>query len=243
MTALHRRTRSWAAAALAATIWLMVSAGPAWADAATPVNPEATNSTAIDQIYRATLGVCVTIFVLVGGWLLYTAIRFRARRGQPAPEPPQFHGSTRLEIGWTVVPVLILAALAGYTLAKIPRAENIGGRGELKISVLAQQFSFSYTYPNGKHPRDPATLVVPVDTPIVIDLRSKDVAHDFWVPALGPKVDAIPGQLNRTGFTATALGIYQGGCAELCGIGHATMLITVKVISKPAFRNYMAGLS
>jgi cytochrome c oxidase subunit II len=242
VNALHRRTRSWAASALAATIWMMVSAGTAWADAATPVNPEATNADAIDQIYRATLGVCVTIFVLVGGWLIYTAIRFRVRRGVVAPEPPQVHGSTRLEIGWTVVPVLILVALAAYTLDKLPTAENIGGKGEIQVQVLAQQYAFTYTYPNGKHPSDPATLVVPVNTPIVIDLRSKDVAHDFWVPALGPKVDAIPGQLNRTGFTARQTGTYDGGCAELCGVGHATMLITVKVISKPAFAAYMAGL-
>ncbi len=237
-----RRSRLWAVSALAASIVLMVSAAPAWADTATPVNPASSNATAIDSIYRAALGVTVTIFVLVGGWLLYTAIRFRVKPGMVAPEPPQVRGSTRLEIGWTVVPVLILVALAGYTLDKIPQAENIGGPGSIKIAVLAQQFSFSYTYPNGKPPKNPSVLVVPVDTPIEIDLRSKDVAHDFWVPSLGPKVDAIPGQMNRTGFTADKIGTYQGQCAEFCGPGHATMTITVKVVSKQAFANYMPGV-
>jgi cytochrome c oxidase subunit II len=242
-----RRPRRWAAAAIAATVWLAAPAATAWGDTATTENPAASNATAIDQIYRAALGVTVTIFVLVGGWLLYTAIRFRVRRGAPlGPEPPQTHGSSRLEIGWTIVPVLILAALAGYTIAKIPRAENIGGRNALKVAVTAQQFTFTYRYENkgagGKQPRDPATLVVPVNTPVEIDLVSKDVAHDFWVPALGPKVDAIPGQMNRTGFTASRIGTYQGQCAEFCGAGHATMTITVKVISQHAFANYVKGL-
>jgi cytochrome c oxidase subunit 2 len=242
VTVPSRRSRLPAVAALAAPILLMVYAAPAWANTATPENPAASNSQAINEIYRAALGVTVTIFVLVGGWLLYTATRFRVKPGTVAPEPPQVRGSTRLEVGWTVVPVLILIALAGYTLNKIPNAENIGGPGSIKISVLAQQFSFSYKYPNGKAPKNPSVLVVPVDTPIEIDLHSKDVAHDFWVPALGPKVDAIPGQMNRTGFTADKLGTYQGQCAEFCGSGHASMTITVKVVSKAAFASYMSGV-
>ena len=236
-----RRTRCSAAALLGAAAWLAASAVPAFADTATPENPAATNADAIDSIYRAALGVTITIFVLVGGWLLYTAIRFRARKGQTA-EPPQTHGSTRLELGWTLVPILILIGLAGYTFAKLPNAERITAPGELRVQVLAQQFSFSYTYPNGKHPANPAVLVVPVDTPVELDLRSKDVAHDWWVAQLGPKVDAIPGRMNRTGFTATTTGTFTGQCAEFCGTGHATMTITVRVVPKAAFQHYLAAL-
>ena len=221
---------------------MMAFAAPAWADTATPENPAASNSQAINEIYRAALGVTMTIFVLVGGWLLYTAIRFRVKPGANLPEPPQVRGSSKLELGWTVVPVLILVALAGYTIDKIPKAEHIGGAGSIKIAVTAQQFSFSYRYPNGKAPRNPSVLEVPVDTPIEIDLRSKDVAHDFWVPALGPKVDAIPGQMNRTGFTASHIGTYHGQCAEFCGQGHASMTITVKVVSKAQFAKDMPGV-
>jgi cytochrome c oxidase subunit 2 len=236
-----RRSRCSATAALGAAAWLAASAVPALADTATPQNPAATNADAIDSIYRAALGVTITIFVLVGGWLLYTAIRFRARKGQTA-EPPQTHGSTRLELGWTLVPILILVGLAGYTFAKLPDAERITAPGALKVQVLAQQFAFSYTYPNGKHPANPTTLVVPVETPVELDVRSKDVAHDWWVAALGPKVDAIPGRVNRTGFTATRTGTFDGQCAEFCGSGHATMTISVRVVSKAAFQRYLAGL-
>jgi cytochrome c oxidase subunit II len=221
---------------------LLLTAAPAVADVATPVNPESSNAKAIDDIYRAALGVTVTIFVLVGGWLLYTAVRFRARKGLEI-DPPQVHGSTRLELGWTIVPVLILVGLAGYTFYRLPTAENIStGPGSLPISVSAAQFAFSYTYPNGKHPAQPSILVLPVDTPIEIDLTSKDVNHDWWVPALAPKIDAIPGQVNHTGFTATEAGLYPGRCAEFCGVGHATMTIAVRIVSKAAFQRYMSGL-
>ena len=243
VTAPLRQLRMWAAAALCAAGVLVLTAAPAIADVATPVHPDSTNADAIDDIYRAALGVTVTIFVLVGGWLLYTAVRFRERKGEVREDPPQVHGSTRLEIGWTVVPVLILVGLAGYTFYKLPAAENIPTPpNALVIHISAAQFAFSYTYPNGKGPSQPSTLVVPVNTPVEVDLTSKDVNHDWWVPALAPKVDAIPGQVNHTGFTATAVGLYHGRCAEFCGVGHATMTILVQVVSKPAFQRYMARL-
>jgi cytochrome c oxidase subunit 2 len=122
-------------------------------------------------------------------------------------------------------------------------AENIStSRDAMHVAVTAQQFTFSYTYPNGKAPSNPSILVVPVNTPIDIALVSRDVAHDWWVPSLAPKVDAIPGRTHHTGFTPTHVGTFHGPCAEFCGAGHSTMTITVKVVTKPAFHSYMAGL-
>jgi cytochrome c oxidase subunit II len=229
---------------LAALLLFALSAVPAYANLATPEFPDSTNADAMGNIYRAALGACMAIFVLVGGWLLYTAIRFRTRRGEtPVDPPPQTHGSSRLEIGWTIVPILILAGLAGYTFNQLGAAENIStSRNALHIAVTAQQFTFTYTYPNGKAPSNAAILVVPVDTPIDVSVVSKDVNHDWWVPSLAPKVDAIPGQVNHTGFTPTHVGTFKGQCAEFCGAGHATMTITVRVVSKADFTSYMAGL-
>jgi cytochrome c oxidase subunit 2 len=115
------------------------------------------------------------------------------------------------------------------------------------VNVLAQQFSFSYVYGAnsgvvGKAPSTPSTLVVPQNTPVKVLVRSKDVNHDWWVPALGPKIDAIPGQTNTTWFKATSTGTFRGQCAEFCGIGHATMLITVKVVSPADWAAYTAKL-
>jgi len=229
---------------LTALIVFALFTAPAYANLATPELPDSTNADAMGNIYRAALGACIAIFVLVGGWLLYTSIRFRTRRGAtPVDPPPQTHGSRRLEIGWTIVPILILAGLAGYTFDQLGAAENIStSRNALHIAVTAQQFTFSYTYPNGKPPSNPSILVVPVNTPIDISIVSKDVNHDWWVPSLAPKIDAIPGQVNQTGFTATHAGTFHGQCAEFCGAGHATMTITVHVVNRPAFQSYMASL-
>jgi cytochrome c oxidase subunit 2 len=96
------------------------------------------------------------------------------------------------------------------------------------VNVTAQQFQFSYTYganagaAEGKAPSDAATLVVPENTPVKLQVHAKDVDHDWWVPSLGPKVDAIPGQTTTTWFRADHIGTYHGQCAEFCGVGHAT---------------------
>jgi cytochrome c oxidase subunit II len=244
VTVVHRlRTLVAAVTALVASLLL---APAALADTATPEEPAGPASHAIDNIYRAVLGTTMVIFILVGGWLVYSAIRFRARRGRPI-DPPQVHGSSRLEWGWTIVPVLILIGLAGYTFHKLPDVKDAPSNS-LVVTVIAQQFQFSYTYgansgaAEGKAPSTPTTLVVPENMPVKLEVHSKDVDHDWWVPSLGPKVDAIPGQETTTWFRADHTGTYHGQCAEFCGVGHATMAITVKVVSAADWQSYAGGL-
>lgn len=233
-------------AAVTAVVVPLLLAPAALADTATPERPVGTGAHAIDNIYRAVIGTTMVIFILVGGWLVYSAIRFRARPGRPI-EPPQVRGSSRLEWGWTIVPVLILVGLAGYTFHKLPDVKDAPSDA-MVVNVLAQQFQFSYTYgansgaAEGKAPSTATTLVVPEDTAVKVEVHSKDVDHDWWVPALGPKVDAIPGQTTTTWFRATETGTYQGQCAEFCGVGHSTMLITVKVVSAADWQTYAEGL-
>jgi cytochrome c oxidase subunit II len=239
------RLRPLALAAFTAVVVLALQAAPALADTATFEQPAGPAASAIDHVYRAVLGVTVTIFVLVGGWLLYSALRFRVRRGEPHIEPPQVRGSTRLEIGWTLAPVLVLAALAGYTIDNIPAVKDAPSDA-MVVNVLAQQWSFSYVYGANSGVSGKAaggtTLVVPENTPVKLEVKSKDVDHDWWVPALGPKIDAIPGQTNSTWFKATRTGTFKGQCAEFCGLGHATMLITVKVVTPAEWSTYTAKL-
>jgi cytochrome c oxidase subunit II len=240
------RLRPLALAAFTAVTLLAFWAAPAMADTATFQHPAGPAASAMDHVYRAVLGVTVTIFVLVGGWLLYSALRFRVRRGEVYSEPPQVHGSTRLEVGWTLAPVLVLVALSAYTLDHVGTVKDAPSNSMI-VNVQAQQFSFSYTYgahsgATGKAPSTPSTLVVPENTAVKLEVRSKDVNHDWWVPALGPKIDAIPGQTNTTWFKATRTGTFHGQCAEFCGIGHATMLITVKVVSPSDWTAYTAKL-
>lgn len=242
MESVTRRLRPLVSAMAGAALLVLVWAPPALADTAEPNTPAGPAAEAMDRVYHAALGIGITIFVLVGGWLLYTAIRFREQKGVQQPDPPQVHGSTRLEIGWTIVPVLILAGLAGYTFTNLSGSDAGGPSHAMQIKVRAQQFSFSYTYPNGKTPSNPAVLVVPVDRPVSLAITSKDVQHDWWVPALGPKIDAVPGRTNHTWFEVSKPGVYKGQCAFFCGIGHATMLITVKAVSAQDWTSYYGGL-
>ena len=171
---------------------------------------------AIDDIYRAVLGVTVTIFVLVGGWLLYSALRFRVRPGDPDIEPPQVRGSTRLEIGWTLAPVLVLAALAGYTIDNIPAVKDapVGrDRGQRAGAAVLVLLRLRPTPASAARRRAAAALVVPENTAVKLDVNSKDVDHDWWVPALGPEDrrdprpdehDLVQGRPARARTTASA---------------------------------------
>jgi len=222
-------------ATLSAILLPFVFPATTLADLATPETPNSPNAAAIDDVYYAILGVTVTVFVLVGGWLLYSAIRFRARPGDPI-EPPQIHGSTRLEIGWTIVPILILVGLAGYTLAKMPDMQDVPNHARV-VKVVGFQFGWEFTGENGfKLPKAAAnTLVVPVDTPIKLQLTSKDVIHDWWVPELGQKKDMWPGSITDTWIRARRTGTYTGQCSEFCGAWHPDMTITVRVVTKEQF--------
>ena len=151
MTVAHRlRTLVALVTALAVPLLL---APAALADTATPEQPAGPASHAIDNLYRAIIGTTMVIFILVGGWLV------RARPGRPI-DPPQVHGASRLEWGWTIVPVLILIGLAGYTFHKLPDVKDAPSDSMI-VNVTAQQFSFSYRYgPNsgaaeGKAPSTP----------------------------------------------------------------------------------------
>ena len=234
----RRRLLGMLTAILAATLTSLLLAASALADTATPEEPVSPNASAIDDIYLVILGATVTIFVLVGGFLLYSAIRFRERPGDP--DPPQTHGSTKLELGWTIVPILIVLGIAGYTLYKLPNVDDTPNDA-MKVHVLAQQFAWSFEYPDGVKPKSTAanTLFVPAGKAVELEINSKDVIHDWWVPELGQKVDAIPGKTTTTWFKPAEPGTYEGQCAEFCGPGHATMTITVKVLSEEKFNQIM----
>ncbi len=238
--AFRRLAVSLTASALALT-WL---AAPALAGVATPEDPRSVAAEGLDDIYRFVIGILVTIFVLVGGWLLYSAIRFRDTGRPDAEEPPQMHGSTRLEIGWAIVPLLILVAISGYTFVKLPDVTDVPERGEAEtIGVEAFSFGWRFTYPNGET-QESETLMLPVDQRFRIELTApeNDVQHNFWVPQLGPKRDAIPGQMNELWVEPTETGIYRGQCAEFCGVGHAIMLLKVKVVEQAEYDSFLAEL-
>ena len=181
------------------------------------------------------------ILVLVEGALIAFVIKYRRGNRARTVEGPQIHGSTRLEILWTVVPVLVLAAIGSFVLYKLPGiadAPKVAAADETTIQIEGHQFYWLFRYPNGAVSINrmiaPANEVVHED---VIGL-DWDVNHSWWVPDLGGKNDAIPGRVNKTWFEAP-VGTYVARCAELCGIQHALMDATVQVVPRAQYDSFI----
>jgi cytochrome c oxidase subunit 2 len=207
-----------------------------------PPAPQTPSGEAISRLYWIVFAVCAVVFVLVEGALIYFIVRFRRRADTPAEaEGPQVHGNTRLEIIWTAVPAIILAALAIFTFTQIPAVQARGVENEqrLTIRVEAHQFYWEYRYPGGETTVN--TLYVPVDKPVELELTGMDVIHSWWVPELTGKMDAIPGRMNTLRFVPETTGDFEGKCAELCGIQHAFMPTTVTVLEEADYASTLAA--
>jgi cytochrome c oxidase subunit II len=209
-----------------------------------PVPPESPNAQGIQTTYWVILAFTGFIFVLVEGSLIYFVFRYR-RRGRPIEaEGPQVRGHDRLEIAWTVAPVLILAAIGSFVFYKLPGIQDVpsataAGGERLEIRVEGRQFYWNFRYPNGVIAVD--RLRVPVNRVVRLEVTAPthDVIHSWWVPALGGKFDAIPGKVNETWFQAEEPGLYRGQCAELCGVQHAAMLNAVEVLPEGEFDRWL----
>ena len=233
-------------------------------DAITPESGGSPNADAIDTLYKIILAVAVIVFVVVEGALIYCLRKFKAAKGRSAA---QIHGNTNLEIGWTVGAALILVVLSVVTFAMLGRIndpEKAGPRGlnaaspllvasnsevpkppggkALRICVTGRQYIWRFTYAKcGKAALGKVyayeTMYVPEDTPVVLEIESTDVAHSWWIPKLGGKFDAIPGETSYTWFKAKRANVnYYGHCAELCGRNHADMNAHVKVLTASAYQ-------
>jgi cytochrome c oxidase subunit II len=182
------------------------------------------------------------ILAAVEGTLIVFLIKYR-RRGRPrTAEGPQIHGATRLEVIWTVVPVVILGAIASFVFYELPgiiNAPAASAANETTITVEGHQFYWLFRYPNGAVSID--TMIAPANEVVhenVVGL-DYDVNHSWWVPDFGPKYDAIPGKVNKTWFKAP-VGNYVARCAELCGIQHALMDATVRVVPRGTYEAFIA---
>jgi cytochrome c oxidase subunit 2 len=204
-----------------------------------PVPPESPNAESISEAYWLILGFTGFVFVLVEGALIVFILRFRSRGRSRNVEGPQIRGNTNLEIAWTVVPVLILAAIAAFIFYELPGIKNTptARAGQLEVRVVAHQFYWEFQYPGGRISID--DMVVPVNRVVTLTVESEDVAHSWWIPALGGKIDALPGRTNHTWFQGEKVGVYEGQCAELCGVQHAVMRATVSVVPPEEFARFL----
>jgi cytochrome c oxidase subunit II len=190
----------------------------------------------IDTLYDVLLIVSVPIFVLVMTVAIYCVWKFRAKPGDMSDGAP-IHGNTRLEIIWVTIPFLLVTGLAIYgwvTLNDIEAKQP----DELTVNVTGQQFTWTFEYPAQKVTSP--ELVLPVDRPVHFRIHTKDVIHSFWVPQFRLKSDAVPGQVTRIRVKPDRVGNYEVVCAELCGIGHATMRNRVRVLAKAGFNAWVS---
>jgi cytochrome c oxidase subunit 2 len=225
--------------AASAPAMALVLAGTAAADNAgfTPPDSVSPNGHAINQAYYIVMGVTVAVFLLVETLLVVFMIRFRSRGRDRTVEGPQIHGHHRLELIWTVIPVVLLAVIVTFVFVKLPVIKNEpASANALKVRVEGRQFYWRFVYPSGAVSLD--RMVVPTGRTVSLDIVSPDVNHSFWVPQFGPKTDAIPGHPNTQWFKVDKVGVYEGHCAEFCGIQHAMMLFNVDVREPNAYRSW-----
>ena len=195
-----------------------------------------------DDLFMLTFWIAVVVFVLVQGLLIFTAVRFRAKKGD-TDLPVQTHGNTRLEIFWTVVPAMILAAIAVPTIQQVfDLAEE--PEDALTVEVIGHRWWWEYRYP-GTGITTANELVIPEDRPIRLEMTADDpaadsgVIHSYWVPALAGKQDVIPGRIVTLNLLANEPGRYLGQCGEYCGLSHVNMRNRAVVKTPEAFQQWV----
>lgn len=191
----------------------------------------------VDGLFRTTVFWAMIVFVLVEGVLVYAILKFRGRPDDP--EPRQTHGSTVLEIAWTIVPAFILAAIAVPTVKTIFKTSDYATGDLVQIEVVGHQWWWEFRYTdlgvvtaNEMH--------VPVGKTVNLRMTTVDVLHSFWVPQFAAKRDAFPGRHNPMWFKAEVTGTFSGTCAEFCGEQHARMMFKVVSQSQDEFDAWVA---
>ena len=238
-----RRKLLFACLSLAALALVLAGAATAGNGGVAPP-AETPQAERIRDLYWMLLAITGVIFVIVEGALILFIVRFR-NAGRPRDEEgPQIRGHTRLELLWTGIPVLILAAIIAVVFYKLPGIKDIPAATNegslLTVNVEGRQFYWRYGYPNGAVSID--ELRLPAGTPVdlVITSPEHDVNHSWWVPALAGKMDAIPGKENHLKFvTPSDPGVFTGQCAEFCGVQHALMLTRVVVVQPGEYRAWL----
>jgi cytochrome c oxidase subunit 2 len=212
----------------------------------------------IHSFHNFILPIIGAVTLVVLGLLLWVIIRYNRHAN---PTPKKFTHNMLVEVIWTIVPVLILVAIAWRSFPLIYREERIPDNAELTLKVTGNSWFWNFEYPdlgvnitaNPLSEADARTqhrpyllattepLLVPTHTTVRVIVTSNDVIHAFAVPAFGIKEDAIQGRTNETWFNVDTPGIYYGQCSELCGINHAYMPIEVHAVSREEFNQWVAA--
>lgn len=230
---MNRRTQRTLFLSLACLLTALATAGTAYAWLLHPVTPVAHE---VRELFWKAVGVTMFFFLLAELILLVAVIRFRARPGVPAAT---FHENVKLEIVWTAIPAIAMVILSGPSFMTLKHLETVP-KSDLTIEIIGHQWFWEYRYPAQGVVFANEPLVVPYGKIVAANITSIDVIHSWFVPDFGVKMDANPGRVNHTWFQIEKPGVYKGQCAELCGVLHGEMLITVKAVTPEEFEAWLA---
>ena len=198
----------------------------------TPASREAGR---IDFVFWFVIVICIVIFAVVAAAIVYSVWKFRADPDDDSDGPP-IHGHTGLEIVWTLIPTILVTAIAIVSAIVLSKDDALGSN-YLTVNVTAQQFAWSFSYPDANNLTS-GTLMLPKGRSVLLRFDSKDVIHSFWVPEFGQKQDTVPGLHPTLHITPDKLGTFDVICTELCGLGHALMRTSAQVVSPAAFAKW-----
>jgi cytochrome c oxidase subunit II len=222
------------------------------------LNPQGPYARIADDLFIPVFWIAAAVFFIVEGLILFFLIRYRHRKGRDRL-PPQIHGNTRLEIGWTILPALVLVGVAVPTVTTIFELAGKPSGDVLNVTVQGHQWWWGFEYtdpelspaPTAEDPPPLVTaneLVIPAGRPVYLSLesiggliggtpwqRDNAVIHSFWPPELAGKQDVIPSQENHMTIQADGPGVYEGQCLEYCGLSHALMRFQVVAMTESDF--------
>jgi cytochrome c oxidase subunit 2 len=188
----------------------------------------------VDGLFFFITGVVVFFSILIATLIIYFAIRYRRRFADQYP--PKVHGSIKLEIVWSVIPLLICLIIFVWG-AEVYFALQRPPDDAIEIYVVARQWMWKVEHPEGQ--REINTLHIPAGQPVKLILASEDVIHSFYVPAFRTKQDAVPGRYTQVWFQATEVGSYHLFCAEYCGTEHSRMIGKIVVMDPAEYQAWL----
>jgi cytochrome c oxidase subunit 2 len=208
----------------------------------------------IDFFYDVVMIISVIVFVFVTTLVLFMVWKFRMRAGEEDLDGPPIHGNTRLEVIWTAIPSVVISILCVYAVNVLGEIDSAKA-DQVQVTAYAQQFAwdFEYTAPSGKKFLNEELVMscaptgtasgpgAPCEGPQVqFNVKAVDVIHDFWIPEMRMKTDAVPGITTHVKMNPNRLGDYTVVCAELCGIGHSIMRANVHVVTPARYAAWLA---
>jgi len=221
--------------AIAAVITAVMALYPHWLPATASEQADR-----IGNVFWFTTIICAGIFAIVAAVLAYSLLKFRAPRDDNfETDGAPIHGHTGLEIAWTAVPFVLVTAIGIYSAIVLAQNDKVGNN-PLRINVTAQQFAWSFKYPQHQDFAT-TTLRLPLGRTVRFHFAALDVLHSFWVPEFSQKQDTVPGIDTYLTVTPNKVGTFPIVCTELCGLGHALMRSTVVVMKQQAWQKWISS--